>query len=178
MIKEITVRPKPQNNNAKIAFLITLFISFAGFGVYFAMERFRGVVGMFALFTLVTAILFYIKYISPVFCYDLTSDSEDNPIFVVRQITGKRQSTLCRIDIANIKSIKRESKAERRAHKTPAGYRKYVYAPTLFPPVIYRVTVLGRYEKAEILIECTEEFADYLSSSAKEAGEALGAEEE
>ena len=169
MMKEITVRPKPQNSNAKIAFLITLFISFAVFGVYLAIDRFRGVVGMFALLSLVTAILFYTKYISPVFCYDLTFDSEDNPIFIVRQITGKRQSTLCRIDIADIKSIKKEKRAEMRAHKTPAGYRKYVYAPTLFPPEVYRITVIGRYEKSEILIECTEEFAQYLLSCASEA---------
>lgn len=178
MIKEMTVRPKPQNNNAKIAFLITLFVSFVGFGVYFAMERFRGFVGMFALFTLVTAILFYTKYIVPSFCYDLTTDSEDTPIFVVRQRTGKRETTLCRIDLASIKSIKREDKAERRSHKTPKDFRKYVYSPTLFPPAVYRITVIGRYEKAEIIIECTAEFADYLWACAIEAGDNAETEEE
>ena len=177
MIKEITVRPKPQNNNAKIAFLITLFISFVGFGVYFAMDRYRGFVGMFALFTLVTAILFYTKYIAPSFCYDLTTDSADNPIFVVRQITGKRQTTLCRIDIAEIRSIKKENKTEMRAHKTPVGYRKYVYAPTLFPPFVYRITVIGRYEKAELIIECTDEFAEYLLECVVEASQANTMEE-
>ena len=168
-IKDLTVHPKPQNNNAKAAFLITLLISAIGFAASFMMESYRGVVGMFALLTLVTAILFYTKYISPKFYYDITADSDGIPIFVVRQIIGKRQSTLCRIDLANIKALVGEGKSERRMHKTPSGYKKYVYAPTLFPPRIYRITVVGRYEKAEILIECSDEFAEYLKTAVSEA---------
>ena len=176
-LKDLTVRPKPQNNTAKIAFLIALLVSAAGFAVYFMIEQYRGIVGMFALLTLVTAILFYTKYISPAFCYDITTDSDGIPIFVVRQITGKRQTTLCRIDLANIKALVSEDKAERKAHKTPSGYKKYVYAPTLFPPRIYRMTVVGRYEKAEIIIECSDEFASYLGDCAKEAAENFADEE-
>ncbi|MBE6644951.1 MAG: hypothetical protein E7612_06200 [Ruminococcaceae bacterium] len=168
-IKDLTVHPKPQNNNAKVAFLITLLISAVGFAVYFVIEKYRGVVGMFALLTLVTAILFYTKYICPNFYYDITADSDGVPIFVVRQIIGKRQTTLCRIDLANIRALVSEVKEERRAHKTPSGYRKYVYAPTLLPPKVYRITVVGRYEKAEIIIECSDEFASYLSECVKEA---------
>ena len=170
-IKDLTVHPKPQNNNAKVAFLITLLISAVGFAVYFMMDRYRGFVGMFALFTLVTAILFYTKYISPSFYYDITSDSDGVPIFVVRQIIGKRQTTLCRIDLANIKALASEGREEKKAHKTLSGYKKYVYAPTLFPPRVYRITVIGRYEKAEIIIECSDEFANYLSDCAKQAAE-------
>ena len=177
MIKDLTVRPKPQNNNAKIAFTVSLAVSAIGFAAYYAIERFRGIVGMLALFALVTAILFYTKFISPIFYYDVTSDSDNVPIFVVRQIIGKRQTTLCRIDLASITEIKKETKAEMRAHKTPSAYRKYVYAPTLFPPVVYRITVVGRYEKSEIIIECSEDFAEYLRSCAQEAAEAVSEEE-
>jgi len=169
MIKEISARPKPRNNNAKIAFLITILISAIGFVTYFLMERFRGFVGMFALMMLVTAILFYTKYISPVFYYDVTFDSSNQPVFVVRKIIGKRATTLCRIDIADISSIAYEKRAEYKAHKTPRGLMKYVYAPTLFPPDVYRITVLGRYEKAEIVIESSEEFANLLLEYSKEA---------
>ena len=56
MITEFSVHPKPRNNNAKIAFLITFLISCAGFVTYFFMERFRGLVGLFSLMMLVTAI--------------------------------------------------------------------------------------------------------------------------
>ena len=177
MIKELTVHPKPQNNNAKIAFGIALGISFVGFAVYFMMDRFRGFVGMFALLTLVTAILFYTKYICPSFYYDITHDYENTPVFVVRQVIGKRQTTLSRIDLASITEVKRENKEERRAHKTPTDFRKYVYAPTLFPKTVYRITVRSRYEKAELIVECSEEFADYLVKCAAFARENYASEE-
>lgn len=169
MITEFSVHPKPRNNNAKIAFLITFLISCAGFVTYFFMERFRGLVGLFSLMMLVTAILFYTKYISPVFYYDITFDSEGTPIFVVRKRVGKRETTLCRIDIADIVSVNHEMRAERRAHKTPSGMLKYVYAPTMFPSDVYRITVKGRYEKSEIIIEASEEFSELLRNYSEEA---------
>ena len=94
---------------------------------------------------------------------------ENTPIFVVRQVTGKRQTTLSRIDLENIKKIEKQDKKEQSAHKTSADFRKYVYAPTLFPETVYRITVIGRYEKAEIIIECSDEYADYLRSAVVEA---------
>ena len=177
MINELSVRPKPRNNNAKIAFLIAILVSGAGFVTYFVMDKYRSIVGMFAFMMLVTAILFYTKYISPVFCYDLTNDSEDNPLFVVRQIIGKRATTLCRLDLANIISVEYETKAQRKLHKTPTGTRKYVYAPTMFPPDIYRITAQSRYESSEIIIECSEEFAQLLRKYSEEARLLSDAEE-
>ena len=177
MINEASLNPKPQNNNAKIAFLLAILISAIGFVTYFSIDRYRGIVGLFALFTLVTAILFYTKYISPEFHYDITHDSENTPIFVVRQIIGKRQTTLCRIDLSDIKEIRRVNKSERRAHKTPSGYRKYVYSPTLFPSEVFILTVIGRYERAEIIIEGDGGFVKLLEEGAAEARQALLSEE-
>ena len=178
MIKEFSASPKPTNNNAKIVFWITFAISIIGFAIYFLMERYRGFVGMFALLTLTTAILFYTKYIAPVFYYDITFDSENAPIFVVRQLTGKRGTTLCRIDLADVMSVVKETKDERRAHKTPQNMRKYVYSPTLSPEFVYRMTVYGRYEKAEIILECNDDFAELIRNYAAEAKELRMAEEE
>ena len=93
------------------------------------------------------------KYLASVYYYDITKDVNGTPIFVVRQVMGKRESTLCRIDIADIVSVAHETADERRGHKTPAGYLKYVYTPTLAPKETSRLTVVGRYESAEIVIE-------------------------
>ena len=169
MIQEFSVHPKPTNKNAKIAFLIAILISAVGFVTYFIMEKYKGIVGTAALLTLTTAILFYTKYISPEFYYDITFDTEGTPVFVVRQIIGKRQSTLCRIDLADIVSIKKQTSQERKAHKTAQGYRAYVYTPTLMPSLTYLITVSSRYEKAEIRIEGTDEFANLLIEYSKDA---------
>ena len=176
MIKEISLRPKPRNKNAVIAFSIALAVSFAVFAVYLAIDRYKGIVGMLGLFTLTTAILFYTKFIAPTFYYDITFDANETPVFVVRQITGKRQTTLCRINLADITAVKRETRREQRAHKTPSGTLKYVYAPTMMPPEIFRIYVSGQYERAEILIEASEEFANLLLEYAEEAR--LSSEEE
>lgn len=168
-MKELSVRATPQNKNAKIAFLITFLLSVLGFVAYSMVDRFRGIVGLVALMFLVTAILFYTKYISPVFFYDLSLDGDDNSVFVVRRAIGRRQSTFCRVDLADIVSVEHESREEYKRHKTPAGLLKYVYAPSLFPKEVYRITVRGRYEKAEIIIEASEEFAEAIREYSKEA---------
>ncbi len=172
MIKSFSARPKPSNNNAKIAFCIALGISAVGFLFYYLMERYRGIVGTAALFVLVTALLIYTKFISPSFAYDVFQDSSDVPLFVVRQIIGKRTTTLCRVELSDVISIKHETKEERRAHKTPNDYKKYVYAPTMSPAENYRITVVNKYEKAEIIIEISDELADLFRELVKEAREA------
>ncbi len=171
MFSEFSTKVKPKNNNAKIVFLITFLLSVVAFVTYFLMEQYRGFAGLFGFLLLVSAILFYTKYIAVDFYYDLTKDSEGTPIFVVRQIVGKRETTLCRISLSDIVKIEKETKKERSAHKTEHGVIKYVYAPTLFPSVSYRVTVKNRYERAELIIEGSDEYIAMLSEYAKEARE-------
>ena len=89
--------------------------------------------------------------------------------FVVRQQTGKRQSTLCRIPLNEILRVEKQSRQQRREHKTPYEVKKYAYLPTLDPDEIYRITTSGRYERAEILIECSEGFAKMLTVYSAEA---------
>jgi hypothetical protein len=177
MIKEFSVHAKPRNNNAKIMFLILILIAGVGLVGSFFLEHYRGVVGVFALMILVTAILIYTKYISAVFYYDITFDYEETPIFVVRQVVGRRQTTLCRIGLADIQKIELEDKKAKSGHKTPKNVHKYSYAPTLFPKEVYRMYIHNRHETAEIVIEGTAEFADLLRAYAKEAKEAYMEEE-
>ncbi len=171
MINESTVRPKPQNNNAKIAFLITMLIFLLCTAGYFFAEKYRGIIGLVAICFLTSAILFYTKYIAPVFYYDILIDNQGTPLFVVRQATGKREATLARFEIADIRDAKFESREERKKHKTEGGVLKYNYGPTLNPPTSCRIFLKSRYENAEILVEVSEEYKDMLLSYAKIAKE-------
>lgn len=171
MIKESTVRPKPQNNNAKIALLVAIFFSVGGILAYAFAEKYKGVIGLVALCFITTSILFYTKYIAPIFFYDVIIDSEGTPLFVVRQRTGKREITLARVEFADIKDAKIESREERRKHKTAGGVLKYNYGPTMNPKNSCRLFIKSRYENAEILIEVSEEYKDMLLSYAKIARE-------
>ncbi len=176
MITEFTLRPKASNRRA-LYLAIAFLVGAAAFMVlYFALPVYKGVVGVVAIALLAAAILVYTKYISPSFYYDITV-VDGLPLFVVRQLIGKRYTTLCRIELRTIIKIEKQEKTERRAHQTPVGYVRYSYAPTLMPEVTYLITSVSRYEKAEITIEANDEFASLLSRYAEEA-RALYAEAE
>ena len=171
MIKEFSVRPNPSNNNAKLIFWATLMAGALFMVASMMIDRYRGVVSLVALGLFCTAIFFYTKFISSYYMYDVTFDSDNTAVFVVRQITGKRQSTHCRIALFEITDIVKETKEERKKHQTPLGTRKYVYFPTFSPDLCYRIISKNRYESSEILVEFTDQMAELLSDYVKEAKE-------
>lgn len=153
MFYEMSTRVQPSNNYARL-----IFSFFTSGGICLAListlvPMYKGIVALAGAILLVVGITVYSKYLASVYYYDITKDANGTPVFVVRQIMGKRESTLCRIDMADIISVIHETSAERRNHKTPAGYLKYVYTPTLMPKATSRLIVEGQYEKAEIVIE-------------------------
>lgn len=171
MIREFSVRPKPSNNKARYAFVASMLISFLLLMTSTSVSSYRGVVSLLGILALALALMIYTKYISPIWFYDITYDSDGTPVFVVRQQIGKRHTTLCRIDLGSIVGVKKESSAERREHKTAQGVVKYTYMPSLDPTESYRITTSSRYERAEILIESSDGFAELLSAYAAEARE-------
>ncbi len=173
MISEFSVHPKPTNNKAKITFytFLSLFVfSTAAYLVLRAMEVEKsGLFGFIPLISVTVAIFFYNKYLGSKYYYDITFDSEGTALFVVRQVIGKRASTLCRVALYEIMKVERESAAERSAHKTPKDHRRYSYLPTFLPETTYRLTTRSRYERSEIVIECSEEFAEMMRTYVTEA---------
>lgn len=165
MITELHLRVKPQNNKAKGLFYTFFVLSFVLFALSYAASAYRWISQMAAVGCLVTAILLYTKFISAIYYYEIMLDSSDVPVFVVRQQTGRRSVTLCRIALADIVAIERQSRDEYRRHKTDAHKVRYMYLPTLFPAVVYRLTVVSRYENAEILLEGSDEFAQHLKAA-------------
>ena len=177
-MREISTKVKPSNDKARRLATALFLIGMAVFLISMAIEAYSGIVSTAALVILVFAIMIHTKYIAPVYYYDLTRDYDGNAVFVVRQITGKRESTLCRIDLSGLRSVEREDSATRREHKTPSGYVKYNYSPTLMPEVLYRITYICPYERAEILIEASDEYAETLRALAEEARAYAPTEEE
>lgn len=171
MIREFSAKSKPSNNKARALFIICMSGSFAFVLASTFLSLYKGIISLVGVGLFAVALVLYAKYISPIYFYDVTFDSENTPIFVVRQQTGKKISTLCRINLADIVRIEKQTSKERRAHKTPMGVVKYSYLPTLDPAVAYRITLRSRYEKAEILIESSEEFAELLMSYSRQARE-------
>ncbi len=171
MIKDFYAHAKPSNNNAKNIFVGLLGAAAMIMVAYFTAESYKGIIGLFAVVAITAAVLVYTKYIGVEYYYDITSDSNGSPVFVVRQIIGKRQTTLCRVDLHNITKIERISREEKRKHKTEARYKKYSYLPTIAPAYSLLIKLHSESENAEIFIEAPDEFGNLLLSYAKEARE-------
>ncbi len=171
MIKDFYAHVKPSNNNAKNLFVGLLGAAAMIMVTYFLVDSYKGIIGLFAVGAITAAVLVYTKYIGVEYYYDITFDSAGAPVFVVRQLIGKRQSTLCRVDLFNITKVEKLSKEERAKHKTAPGYKKYVYLPTLSPESALLVTLRSANESAEIFIEAPAEFGELLLSYAREARE-------
>lgn len=171
MIKEFSVKLKATNGKARTAFIASMVIAFAFIAVSSFIPLYHGVVALVGMVFLVAAVTLYTKYVSPIYYYDITFDCEGTPLLVVRQIIGKRQTTLCRIGLAEVVKIEREDREARRNHKTPYGFIKYVYTPTLDPELTYRITTMTRYEKSELVLEINDSLAEMLKAYSSEARE-------
>lgn len=178
MIREFSVKSKPSNNKARYTFVFCASFAFAFVLLSTFIPLYKGIVSLVGVALLSLALVIYTKYIAPVYYYDITFDSDGNSVFVVRQQTGKKHTTLCRISLHEIVGIEKQTAEQRREYKTPAGVIKYSYLPTLNPAEAYRITTSGRYERAEILIEVSDEFAEIIRSYSFEARELYRANDE
>ena len=169
MIIEFSVKTKSTNNKARAAFITCMALAFLIMMISTLIPLYKGLVSLVGMALLVAAITLYTKYLACTYFYDITFDSNGTPLFVVRQLVGKRETTLCNIPLADVIRVEKEDREARAAHKTPSGMRKYSYLPTLSPDVIYRLTTSGAYENAEIIIEANEHFAEVIRANAEEA---------
>lgn len=174
----LVVTPKPSNNNAYHIFFALLLSTVGAIAASYFVHRYRGVVQFAGVLLLVTALLIYVRFIAARYSYEIATDTEGTPLFVVRQQTGKRITTLCRIALAEIVSVTPESRAERRAHKTPKDVRRYFYTPSIAPAKSVRIYAVNRYEKAEIVIEANDDYLALLRSDIEEAKAIAAASED
>ncbi len=178
MISELSVTPRASNNRARHLFFISLLLALAVTVVYVSVEKYKGLIGLVIVGLLAAAVYIFNRYMACVLHYDIMIDSDGVPLFIVRKTVGKRHSTLCRVELYTIISVNAESARERREHKTEKGVLKYNYTPSIDPAHTYLITTRSRYERAEIRIEASEEFAALLTAYAREAREMHADDEE
>ncbi len=171
MISEFSARVKPTNKKAKGVVTVSLLSSLLCLVCYMLVDKYRGVIGLLIIGFIAVAVLFYTKYIAVEYFYDITFDGEHNPLFVIRQRIGNRYTTLCRVDLWSLKKVEKKTRAEMKSYRADSGVVKYVYSPTFMPEFVHLLTVRSRSERADIIIEAPDEFADYLRASAKEASD-------
>lgn len=174
MINPHSLKLVPTNNKARSLVAILLGLTVITLVFYGRMEHYQGLVGLLAVVLICAAVFVYTKYVTPTYYYDLTDDSDGVWVFVVRQVVGRRATTLCRISLHEITSVTRENAEERRAHKAPYGTRTYSYLPTLAPAITWRITTASPHESAEIVIEAPDEYIEFLEKYISDAKALFG----
>lgn len=169
MISPISIKPEPQNNKAKHTFFACLGSAILSIALYTMLPSYKGIVGIVALGFITAAIYLYNRYVCAAYYYDVTMDSNGSPVFVISQSVGKRQTTLCRVDLSSITLVKKLSAEEKRAYKPAKDIARYFYSPTLSPEFVYLLEVRSPYEKADVFVELNDEQAATISAYAKEA---------
>ncbi len=177
MINDLSVHAAPSNKKASYVCYASLLSSALCVGVCFFIDKYQAIFSALAVVFITVAIVMYTRYMAASYIYDLTSDADGKPIFVVRSRTGKRDTTLLRIDIYAIESLKRLSAKEIKTHKCDTGVLKYNYCPTLSPDSAVLMTVRSHYENADVFIEVSDEFTEYLANVAKYARDTYTSEE-
>ncbi len=169
MISEFSVRPVAKNNGARNLFFALLGAAAASVAVSYFSPLYKGIIQLLSLLLLVGAVMIYTRYVGAFYLYEVAFDSEETPIFIVIQVSGKRRSALCRVDLADIADIKRLSGEEYRAYKTELGMKRYNYTPTLRPEEVYLMQVRSRRERADVFLEISEEYCQTILAFAAEA---------
>ena len=171
MINDLSVRPKAQNKRADRIFYTLLLVAFAFIFASSLAERYRGVISLGAVISIVVALVIYNRYMSGQYSYDVVASCVDTPLFIVRRTVGKKTTTLFNAELRTLAALDVIAEGERA--DVAGGSRKYNFCPTLDAVRRARITFKTRYEETAVLIEGSDEFFSTLSQYAAEARELL-----
>lgn len=170
MIQDMTVRVKANKKRALTVIILLSAVAAAGFVTSLLIEHYRGILQLGAAVLIVAALTLYARYIGTTYSYEIFTDGGSaEPLFIVRQETGKRISILCRITLAGIAEMTSLTVKEAKARAQKDGVPRYIYTSTLHPDRVCFLKVRARHESADLILEGSDEFFTYLEAAAKEA---------
>lgn len=178
MIDEFSIHARPSNKKARRVVTAALVSAALCVAACMVAPRYGGLISVCAMLFFTLAILFYTKYVAAEYIYEITHDSAGTPVFVVRSRTGRRETTLLRLDLGAIRQVRRIEGEELLRYRSEAGVASYNYCPSFRPDSAILLTVRSRYEKADVKLELTDEFASHLLSLAELARTESGIDDE
>ena len=155
---EFTYRPPLKRKAAAVWFSVLLFAGAAGATASVLSPKFKGLISLAAIIAIVGAIVVFVRYMSGAYAYAVIYADDFTPILVVTKITGKRVSTLGNFSLSAILQINKITQEQKRNEKGEVGVRKYNLCPNLSPETLYKLTVRGREESADVYLEGSDEF--------------------
>ena len=194
MISDIVVRPKAQNDLGRRVFILTMIAAALSFAVSLWISHYSGIVQLVALIFLCASLYFYTRYVASVYSYEITTDSDGAVLFVVRQTGGNRSTTHCRMTLSSLVRAEMLGEAEMKLYRknrqrtreantpdseTPEYLRPdrsigyYDYCATFRPRVATLLCFRSHTERADLLVEVSEELRTMLLDEAARLRELL-----
>ena len=178
MVKEFFIHARPSNKKASTVVRGAIISAALCLIACFFINRYQGVVSTAAVIFAAVAILFYTKYVTAEYIYELVNDSEGVALFVVRTRTGRRETTMLRLPLYAIASIERVSGEEMQKTRTDPSYPRHNYCPTFRPESAVLLRFRSRFDSADVYIEVSDELVSHLLSLAESEREQVAPDEE
>ena len=121
--------------------------------------KYQGVISLVAVVGLTASVLIYQRYVTADYGYVVTDGGNNTAALLFTKRVGKRVTTMAYLPLYSINSIQKFTKQELKLHKTPKSVRKYNFAPTLHPELVYVISSRTGEAEFEIVIECIPEVA-------------------
>ena len=167
-IIEFNYRPVSDKRRAMPLFFSVLMLSAVLVALSTFLPKYKGVVSLAAMIGLCISVLIFTRYFIAEFVYSVIVSNEGDAMLVVVRITGKRESTMCALRMADITSVVYKSESEAKAYKPEPVSKKYNFVPDFSPKSFYLITASSRTDgKQEIMISGTQELAARLASYAE-----------
>ena len=189
MIPDMILRPKAKNELGRRVFLLTMVGAAITFGASLILPRYNGIVQLVALVLLCASLYFYTRYVASTYSYEVTTDADGVGVFIVRQSAGTRSTTHCRmtlsslvraqkLDMQQMKLYRKNRKSKHKDGGAQDGAPEYLcpapdvgfydYCVTLCPTEATLLCFRSRMERADLLVEISEEFATVLTRAAEQ----------
>ena len=176
-ILEFSYRPKP--NKKKVFPLLFTLMALSGvlFILSSTLQRYRGVIGLAALIGISVCMYLYLKYLSSELIYSVMVDSNNEAVFLVNKVIGKRSSLMFSAYLHDVVCIQKFAKNGENKYTYDKKFRKFNFTVTYGASEFYSVRVKSRECSLDVFLECTPEVAARLDSYARIAKSALSEEE-
>lgn len=167
MVSEFSVHAVPSNKKALSVVRGAIISSALCLIACFFIRSYQGIVSIVAVAFAAVAILFYTKYVTAEYIYEIINDHDGTALFVVRMRTGRRESTMLRLPLYSITSLSRECGEQMRKQKPDAKIPLYNYCPSFRPDSTVKISFRSRYDSADVYVEISDELCAHLSSLAE-----------
>ena len=161
-ILEFSYRPSADKKKVFPVFFTLLALSGVLFILSATLDKYKGVIGLLSLIGISICMYLYLKYISAILVYSVMINSNNEAVFLVNKMIGKRSSLMFSAYLSDIIYIQKFTKDGENTYSPDKTMQKFNFTVTYGCREFYVLRAKGVSYSADVFLECTEEVAKRL----------------